>query len=113
MPPVTEFSGLTKTRNQPDAVAKGGSQMITIVILIAVVPAVAVTSIVVLLRVGIGREDADRSLRGAPSTRASVMTRRMVGLYVRMPQPPGDDGAVDFPQGQQPCDRRWPDGTAR
>lgn len=41
---------------------------------------------VVLLRVGIAREERDRSMLGVPATRASGVTRRMVGLYVRAPR---------------------------
>ena len=45
-----------------------------------------IAAVVVLLRAGIAREERDRSLLDRPTTRASGVTRRMVGLYVRAPR---------------------------
>jgi hypothetical protein len=55
--------------------------VITIAILVAAISAIAIASVLTLLRAGIAREDSDQSLRRAPATRAAAMTRRMVGLY--------------------------------
>ncbi len=59
--------------------------MIIIAILCALTAAF-IASGVVYLRVGIGREESDHSLRGEPATRAATLTRHIVGLYVRTPQ---------------------------
>lgn len=45
-----------------------------------------IAAVIVLLRVGIAREERDRSLLDRPPTRAAGVTRRMVGLYVRAPR---------------------------
>jgi len=85
--------------------------MITTVILIAGIPAVIAVGAIVLLRAGIAREDSDHSLKGMPATRASAMTRRMVGLYVRTPQRSAADDIADragSPDSRRPCDRRRP-----
>ena len=86
--------------------------MITTVILIAGIPAVIAVGAIVLLRAGIAREDSDHSLKGMPATRASAMTRRMVGLYVRTPQRSADDDDIEdragSPDSRRPCDRRRP-----
>jgi hypothetical protein len=60
--------------------------MIVIAILCAAIVAACLTGAVVFLRVGIGREESDHSLLGAPTTRAATLTRRIVGLYVRTPR---------------------------
>ena len=59
--------------------------MIVIAILCAAIVAAFLAGAVVFLRVGIGREESDHSLLGAPATRAATLTRRIVGLYVRTP----------------------------
>lgn len=45
-----------------------------------------IAAVIVVLRAGIAREERDRSLLDRPATRASGITRRMVGLYVRAPR---------------------------
>ncbi len=60
--------------------------MIVTAILCAAIVAAFLTGAVVFLRVGIGREESDHSLLGAPTTRAATVTRRIVGLYVRTPR---------------------------
>ena len=45
-----------------------------------------IAAVIVLLRVGIAREERDHSLLDRPATRAAGVTRRMVGLYVRAPR---------------------------
>jgi hypothetical protein len=60
--------------------------MIVIAILCAAIVAAFLTGAVVFLRVGIGREESDHSLLGAPATRVATLTRRIVGLYVRTPR---------------------------
>lgn len=44
------------------------------------------TGVIVFLRAGIVREERDQSLLDLPATRASGITRRLVGLYVRSPR---------------------------
>ena len=61
--------------------------MVTAVVLIAASGAFLITYALAFLRAGITREDSDRSIRGEPATLSSAVTRRVVGLYVRMPQP--------------------------
>ena len=56
------------------------------IILAAVVLASVLIAIVALVRAGIVREDSDYTLRGKPPTLAAALTRRIVGLYVRMPE---------------------------
>ena len=60
--------------------------MIAIAILCTAIVAAFLAGAVVFLRVGIGREESDHSLLGAPATRAATLTRRIVGLYVRTPR---------------------------
>jgi hypothetical protein len=60
--------------------------MIVIAILCTAFTAAFIASGVVYLRVGIGREESEHSLRGEPATRAATLTRHIVGLYVRTPQ---------------------------
>lgn len=87
--------------------------MITITILSAAIVAIAVVGTVATLRAGIAREEADHSLRGTPTTLASSVTRRMVGLYVRMPQQtqptPRKTEAARSPW---PSDHYWPGDSA-
>ncbi len=45
-----------------------------------------IAAVIVLLRVGIAREERDHSLLDHPATRAAGVTRRLVGLYVRAPR---------------------------
>jgi hypothetical protein len=59
--------------------------MITITILAVVFIAGVITGIVALLRVGIAREEADRSLLRQPPTRAAAATRRVVGWHGSTP----------------------------
>jgi hypothetical protein len=59
---------------------------------VAAITAVLVIVAIVLLRVGIAREESDHSLLGGPRTRSALVTRRMVGLYVRTPDPTADPG---------------------
>jgi hypothetical protein len=59
--------------------------MIVIIILVAFL-AGAIAGVVALVRVGIAREESDKSLPGAPTTRAGAATRRIVGWHA---DPPG------------------------
>ena len=60
--------------------------MITIAILAAATISGAIAGLVVLLRLGIAREESDSSLHGVPATRAAALTRRMVGWHGPVPQ---------------------------
>ena len=60
--------------------------MIAIIIVAVVSFASVLAGVVALLRSGIAREEIDNSLRGEPPTLAAALTRRVVGLYVHMPQ---------------------------
>jgi hypothetical protein len=82
--------------------------MIITVILIAALPTSAAIIAIVLLRAGIVREDSDYSIKGQPATRASAITRCVVGLYVRTPSQGGDanDGWPSAPTNQPPSSRR-------
>ena len=60
--------------------------MIAIIIVAVVFSASVLAGAVALLRSGIAREEIDNSLRGEPATLAAALTRRVVGLYVHMPQ---------------------------
>jgi hypothetical protein len=83
--------------------------MITVVIIGAAILVLAVGGLIVILRAGIAREDADHSLRGEPVTLASAITRRLVGLHVRMPRPPSQPvNPPDAEQSSWPSDRGWP-----
>jgi hypothetical protein len=46
----------------------------------------AIAGAIGFLRAGIVREERDQSLLNLPTTRASVITRRLVGLHVRSPR---------------------------
>jgi len=46
----------------------------------------AMAGVIGFLRAGIVREERDHSLLDRPATRASGITRRLVGLYVRSPR---------------------------
>jgi hypothetical protein len=60
--------------------------MIIVTILVAAFAACVVAGGLVLLRAGIAREEADKSLLGEPATDVAAVTRRVVGLYVRKPE---------------------------
>jgi hypothetical protein len=78
--------------------------MIVIVILAAAFLAAA--GVLVLLRIGIAREESEECLLDEPPTRTAAVTRRVVGLYVRMPeqviQPDEAADPTDPGQGQRP-----------
>lgn len=75
--------------------------MITFVIVVGAFIAGVVVGVIALLRAGIAREESDQSLRGEPTTRASVVTRRIVGLHVRMPPSTETDDQADFTDAQK------------
>ena len=60
--------------------------MITTVLVVGILIVCVIARLIGLFRAGIAREEADRSLLGEPVTRASAITRRVVGLYVRTPR---------------------------
>ena len=60
--------------------------MITFAIGAAVFVVGAMAGVIGLLRAGIVREERDHSLLDRPTTRASGITRRLVGLHVRAPR---------------------------
>ena len=80
--------------------------MITIAILAAALVTSVMAGAIVLLRVGIGREESEECLFDEPPTRTAAVTRRVVGLYVRMPeqviQPDDAADQTDPEQGQHP-----------
>ncbi len=80
--------------------------MIAIAVLTAAFLAGATASAIVLLRMGIAREESDNSLLDEPATRTTRVTRRVVSLYVRAPRRAthADDVALqtDANQGQHP-----------
>lgn len=84
--------------------------MIAIIILAGAILASVVAGVIALVRVGIAREESDNSLRGKPATRSAALTRRLVGLCVRMPQnvTQADQAAdqTDAGQGQRPPTNR-------
>ena len=55
--------------------------MLIIVFLVAAIAAAATAGLITVTVVGIAREEADKSLDAGPSTRASALTRRIVGLH--------------------------------
>ena len=67
--------------------------MIEATTLFAAVCLGALLGVLVLLRVGSGREDRWATLRQGPPTRTAAAARRMTGLYVRMPQATADPRA--------------------
>jgi hypothetical protein len=75
--------------------------MITIAILTTVTISGAVAGLVVLLRLGIDREETDYSLHGEPATRAAALTRRIVGWRGPMPQSPQADHPADRVKARQ------------
>ena len=56
--------------------------MLILVFLVVALIAVAIVGLIVLVWLGIAREEADYSLKIGPTTRASAMTRRIVGLHM-------------------------------
>lgn len=80
--------------------------MTVITILAAALLASVLTGVLVLLRIGIAREESEECLLDEPPTRAAAVTRRIVGLYVRTPQclTQADDvvDQTDPGQGQRP-----------
>lgn len=75
------------------------------VIIIAIAAAAflagVVVGVVALVCTGIAREESDNSLRGEPTTRSAAATRRLTGLYVRMPPD------VSRPGGVRSCADIW------
>jgi CHASE1-domain containing sensor protein len=55
--------------------------MLIIVFLVAAIAAAATIGLITLTVIGITREESDKSLQREPSTRASAITRRIVGLH--------------------------------
>jgi hypothetical protein len=80
--------------------------VIAIVALAAAFISGAVASAIVLLRMGIAREESDKSLLDKPATRAVTMTRCVFSVYVRAPRraTEADDQtkSADRGQGQRP-----------
>jgi hypothetical protein len=60
--------------------------MIVMVILVVTFLAGTLLGALAVLWLGTGRDDRDGSLRGAAPTRAASGSRRLTGLWVRMPQ---------------------------
>jgi hypothetical protein len=84
------FHGIASIARLAHWNALGIDRSATHMIIYALVAAAFVIGVIVggivLLRIGIAREERDRSMLGVPATRASGVTRRMVGLYVRAPR---------------------------
>lgn len=70
--------------------------MIIIAIVVGAFIAGVIVGIVALLRAGIAREESTGSLRDGPPNQASAVTRRIVGLHVRMPLSTRADDQNDF-----------------
>lgn len=60
--------------------------MITIAVLVVTFAAGVMVGAIILLRAGIVREEADKSLLRPPTTRAAATTRRIVGFKTQVPQ---------------------------
>jgi hypothetical protein len=56
--------------------------MLILMFLVIALVAAAMIGLILLVVVGIAREETDYSLKIGPSTRASAMTRRIVGLHM-------------------------------
>jgi hypothetical protein len=56
--------------------------MLILLFLVIALASIAIFGLIVLVWLGIAREEADYSLKIGPSTRASAMTRRIVGLHM-------------------------------
>jgi hypothetical protein len=83
------------------------------IILACVVLASILIAFVALLRAGIAREDSDYTLRGEPPTLAAALTRRIVGLHVRMPQDTSQPGPSNDQTGTSPDRCPPPIGSGR
>jgi hypothetical protein len=55
--------------------------MLILMLLITAIIAMAMAGLIALVCLGIGREEADYSLRFGPATRTSALARRIVGLH--------------------------------
>ena len=79
--------------------------MIAVTMIAAAFLMCLLAGLVALLRAGIAREESDKSLRSEPATLAALLTRYVVGLYVRMPQsaPPAGHTADQTGTGQGQC----------
>lgn len=70
--------------------------MIFVVVAVVAFIAGSVAGAIALVRAGIAREESENSLRHGPPTRTSAATRRMVGLYVRMPKSDSADDVTEM-----------------
>ena len=65
-----------------------------ILIAAVILTGLGVLAVLVLVLVGIHDEDRHMSLTGAPRTRIEAITRRLLGVGIRIPGPcPGNDQA--------------------
>jgi hypothetical protein len=55
--------------------------MLIIVFFIAAIAAAAIVGLITLTVVGVAREEAEKSMQLGPPSRASALTRRIVGLH--------------------------------
>jgi hypothetical protein len=69
--------------------------MITIAIVIGASALGLAVAVIAMLQAGISREEADHSLLAEPATCAASVTRRLVGLYVRIPDRVTGSGPQD------------------
>ena len=60
--------------------------MIAITVIAVATIAGALACVAAVVRTSIAREESGNSLRGEPPTLATALTRRIVGLYVRLPE---------------------------
>ena len=65
--------------------------MIAITVIAVATMAGVLAGVVALVRASIASEESGNSLRGEPPTLAAALTRRIVGLYVRLPERGGHD----------------------
>ena len=72
-----------------------------ILIAVVILTGLGVLAVLVLVLVGIHHEDRHMSLTGAPRTRIEAITRRLLGVGIRVPGPcPGNDQVppgIDLP----------------
>jgi hypothetical protein len=67
---------------------------VDILIAAVILTGLGVLAVLMLVLVGIHDEDRHMSLTGAPRTRIEAITRRLLGVGIRVPEPcPGDDQA--------------------
>jgi hypothetical protein len=67
---------------------------VDILIAAMILTGLGVLAVLVLVLVGIHDEDRHMSLTGAPRTRIEAITRRLLGVGIRVPGPcPGNDQA--------------------